>query len=94
MLKVILAHRFQRSEDHGVDDYAVVAAVLKTAAKAAMRRLENAAKVALDGQRAVLQRLQIRWWKVRCKLSPHQQKSAGVKSFVPITQGLKPYMGQ
>jgi hypothetical protein len=23
-----------------------------------------------------------------------KQKSAGVKSFVPITQGLKPYMGQ
>lgn len=27
-----------------------------------------------------------------CQLE--NQKSAGVKSFVPITQGLKPYMGQ
>jgi hypothetical protein len=26
LLKVILTGRFQRSEDHGVDDYAVVAA--------------------------------------------------------------------
>jgi hypothetical protein len=25
---------------------------------------------------------------------PEQQKSSGVKSFVQITQGLNPYMGQ
>ncbi|WP_204304916.1 hypothetical protein, partial [Stenotrophomonas maltophilia] len=34
-------------------------------------------------------------YRVGCRPTVHgKQKSAGVKSFVPITQGLKPYMGQ